>query len=75
MPELLDALMQNAYETIIESYENKNEIEIIRLQLLFVRKAIGLLHIGDMKSYIIFFDQISSCRVEREKYVNFFRKK
>jgi len=54
VPALLDVIMQNAYELIIGCFDSKDTIDVLRLQLLFVKKAISLLHQGNLTDYIYF---------------------
>jgi len=75
MPDLLELSMQNAYEIIMESCAHKENTDIIRLQLLYVRKAIHLLHVGELEHYMAFLSQISSNIVNIAKYTDFFQKR
>ncbi|MCL2357835.1 MAG: hypothetical protein FWC70_11915 [Defluviitaleaceae bacterium] len=69
-PAALDILMENTYEKILEGFNNKG---VLRLQLLFVKKAIGLLHVGKISDYIGLFTQITSDSEERYRYQHVFK--
>lgn len=72
MPAALNIIMENAYEVIIDNFKEEN-IKILRLELLFIKKSISLLHIGERKEFIDFCGQLVSCNVDMNKYYDFFR--
>lgn len=70
--DLLDILIQDAYETIIE-HANKSELSILRLQLLFVKKAIFLLHECKYDDYFILIGRMVSPQLNLFQYERFFK--
>ena len=73
-PDLLDILVQNIYDEIMDSIEDKGQSQAIRLQLLFVKKAIKILHLGISyhEQYLLLINQIASNRVDYVRYETFF---
>jgi len=66
-PSLLNIMMQNTYEIIIENAQ-ENELINLRLQLLFLKYAIQLLHKCDYKDYYDLINLLSSNKINVQQY-------
>lgn len=71
MPDLLEILMENIYEIIIDNCD-ENELKLLRLQLLFIKKSVKLFHTGNLKDYFFLCQQIVSNEVNINEYKKFF---
>lgn len=64
--------MENAFLDIVDSTKCNPDFQIIKLQLLYVKHAIRLLHQIDISNFLLLAKQLSSLNVPVNKYRDIF---